>query len=251
MIDILTHFKKHDISTEDIMYIYRNEKRTIIHCADGTENSSLIPIHELRNFLSESDFVDIAKGVLVNCSRIVNISDDGVYTMTDGKTFQGRKRCLSAHKRLRHEIHLDIPSVNAAFFPPMGLFEKCSVLDDMPLAYCVIELVFDENGHGVDFIFRYCNRQMAVVEGIPISEMINRSFYEVFKNGNKKWLVTYADVALNGSERIFTDFSPEIGKELKIYCYQPEPGFCSCILIPSDTSCYGSCTSADKKHSNP
>ena len=34
---------------------------------------------------------------------------------------------------------------------------------------------------------------MAVVEGIPVSEMLNRSFYEVFENGDKKWLVTYAD----------------------------------------------------------
>lgn len=50
----------------------------------------------------------------------------------------------------------------------------------MPLAFCVIELVFDEKGHGVDFVFRYCNEMMADVEGIPISEMINRSFYEVF-----------------------------------------------------------------------
>lgn len=58
----------------------------------------------------------------------------------------------------------------------------------MPVAYCVIELVFDAEGHGVDFVFRYCNKQMEVVEGIPIEEMLNRSFYEVFKNGDKKWL---------------------------------------------------------------
>ena len=84
----------------------------------------------------------------------------------------------------------------------------------MPLAFCVIELVFDEKGHGVDFVFRYCNEMMADVEGIPVSEMINRSFYEVFENGDKKWLVTYADVALNGNKRILTDYSPEIDKHL-------------------------------------
>ena len=39
-------------------------------------------------------------------------------------------------------------------------------MDEMPLAYCVIELVFDEDGHGIDFIFRYCNKEMAVVEGV-------------------------------------------------------------------------------------
>lgn len=56
----------------------------------------------------------------------------------------------------------------------------------MPLAFCIIELVFDAEGHGVDFVFRYCNDEMAVVEGIPVSEMLNRSFYEVFENGDKK-----------------------------------------------------------------
>lgn len=110
--------------------------------------------------------------------------------------------------------------------------EKCTLWDKIPLAFCVIELVFDEKGHGVDFVFRYCNEMMADVEGIPISEMINRSFYEVFENGDKKWLVTYADVALNGNKHTLTDYSPEIDKHLTIYRYQPIPGYCACILIP-------------------
>ena len=80
-------------------------------------------------------------------------------------------------------------------------------MDEMPLAYCVIELVFDEDGHGVDFIFRYCNKEMAVVEGVPVEES-NRSFYEVFRNGDRKWLVSYADVALNGTKHTLKDFSP-------------------------------------------
>ena len=79
----------------------------------------------------------------------------------------------------------------------------------MPLAFCVIELVLMKRSR-VDFVFRYYNEMMADVEGIPISEMINRSFYEVFENGDKKWLVTYADVALNGNKHALTDYSPEI-----------------------------------------
>lgn len=102
----------------------------------------------------------------------------------------------------------------------------------MPVAYCVIELVFDEDGHGVDFVFRYCNKHMAVEEGIPVEEMLNRSFYEVFKNGDRKWLISYADVALNGTKRTLHDYSPEIDKNLTIYCYQPQPGYCACVLVP-------------------
>ena len=74
---------------------------------------------------------------------------------------------------------------------------------------------------------------MAVVEGVPVEDMIDRSFYEVFENGDRKWLVTYADVALNGTKHMLHDYSPEIDQTLTIHCYQPCPGYCACVLIPS------------------
>ena len=79
----------------------------------------------------------------------------------------------------------------------------------------------------------YPTENIVVVEGVPVSEMLNRSFYEVFENGDKKWLVTYADVALNGNKHILQDYSPEINKTLTIYCFQPASGYCACVLIPS------------------
>lgn len=118
--------------------------------------------------------MSISKGIVVCRSHIVNISNDGVYTMSDG---------------------------------------------------C-----------GVDFIFRYCNAEMATVEGVPVEEMLNRSFYKVFPNGDKKWLVSYADVALNGTKHTLHDYSPEIDKNLIIHCYQPEPGYCACVLQVTDQS---------------
>lgn len=97
--------------------------------------------------------------------------------MSDGRSFQGRRRGLSDHRRLRAEIR----RVDAQPRPmSMSLLEKCSLLDDMPLAFCIIELVFNEDGRGVDFIFRYCNAEMATIEGVPVEEMLGRSFYEVF-----------------------------------------------------------------------
>ena len=56
----------------------------------------------------------------------------------------------------------------------------------------------------------YPTENIVVVEGVPVSEMLNRSFYEVFENGDKKWLVTYADVALNGNKHILQDYSAEV-----------------------------------------
>ncbi|CCO04661.1 hypothetical protein predicted by Glimmer/Critica [Ruminococcus bicirculans (ex Wegman et al. 2014)] len=66
--------------------------------------------------------------------------------------------------------------------------------------------------------------------------MLNRSFYEVFRNGDRKWLVSYADVALNGTKHTLKDFSPEIGKDLTIYCYQPNS-----VSVPA-SCCQNKCT---------
>lgn len=229
MTDLNTYFQKHNLCAENILYIYRKDRKTVIQRTDGEEFALFIPVHSILSALPESEFLSISKGIVVCRSHIVDISKDGVYTMSDGRTFQGRKRGLSSHRRLRTEIGL------AGTKPhPLSMLEKCSLLDDMPLAYCVIELVFNAEGHGVDFIFRYCNAEMAVMEGVPVEEMLNRSFYEVFRNGDKKWLVAYADVALNGTKRILHDYSPEIDKYLTIHCYQPEPGYCACVLQVTD-----------------
>ena len=189
------YFERKNIKISDIFYLTRQNPHTIITLSSGESITTTIPIKELMLYLPEEDFLNISKGVVLRKNQIVHISDEGLYTMTDGAVFQGRKRNLSQHKQIRKALGAE--------------------------------------GHGVDFVFRYCNDEMAVVEGIPVSEMLNRSFYEVFENGDKKWLVTYADVALNGNKHILQDYSPEIDKTLTIYCFQPASGYCACVLIPS------------------
>ena len=231
--NVLHFFERKNIDISNILYLTRQNPLTKITFFDGKEILTAIPVKEIAIYLPDEEFVNITKGVLLRKSQIVNISGDGLYTMTDGSVFQGRKRNISQHKQLRQALGLSKEQdEKAEKMVPLELLEKCSILNDMPLAFCVIELVFDANGRGVDFVFRYCNEEMAVVEGIPVSEMLNNSFYEVFKNGDKKWLVTYADVALNGTKVVLHDYSPEIGKDLSIYCFQPHPGYCACILIP-------------------
>ena len=231
--NVLHFFERKNIDIANILYLTRQNPHTKITFFDGKEILTAIPVKEIAIYLPDEEFVNITKGILLRKSQIVNISDDGLYTMTDGSVFQGRKRNISQHKQLRQALGLSKEQdAKAEKMIPLELLEKCSILNDMPLAFCVIELVFDANGRGVDFVFRYCNEEMAVVEGIPVSEMLNNSFYEVFKNGDKKWLITYADVALNGTKVVLHDYSPEIGKDLSIYCFQPHPGYCACILIP-------------------
>ena len=239
MKNIDRYFKRHHIEPDHILSVYCHGRNTVICLDSGEEVSSSLRMYEVMELLPEDAYITICRGTLLRRDAILSISDDGIYTMMDGRTFHGRKRYLSEHKKLREELGLNASTAlpqSLADEPliPLNLFEKCSLLDDMPVAYCIIELVFDKEGHGIDFVFRYCNKYMEVVEGVPVEAMVDHSFYEVFKNGDRKWLVAYADVALNGVQRILHDYSPEIDKDLTIYCYQPEPGYCACILVTNE-----------------
>lgn len=236
------YLTKEQINPEHILYAHSVRDKVALCFDTGEEKMTILRFAELIELLPADDFVIVRRGTVLRKKAIVSISNDGVYTMLDGRTCQGLKRSMVPHKKLRSELGLGgtlQPPQPAGERDritrlPLTLLEKCSLIEDMPVAYCIIEIVFDEKGHGIDFIFRYCNKQMAVVEGVPVEDMVNHSFYEVFKNGDRKWLVAYADVALNGVSHTLRDYSPEIDKNLTIHCYQPEPGYCSCVLLAED-----------------
>lgn len=151
------------------------------------------------------DFICVNKGIVVAKNQI-NYIADGIYHMLDGAEFQGRKRTAAAHKKLNATLH---QSIADSIETVVDIRNRFSILDNMPIAFCVIELIFNNDGHGIDFVFRYCNNEMAVIEGKTIEEMMNHSFFSVFPNADKKWLVAYTDVAVNGSSRYIRDYSPK------------------------------------------
>lgn len=223
---IAKFFDKNNIKIEDIKYILRDDKKTNIHMQDGKVVSTFIPIKNFSDELTPFDFLNINKGIIIS-KKLIDHIDDSVYYLTDGTHFEGRKRTIGTHKHINELI-----KVKGEALSNIDIAKRFSVLDDMPAAFCVIELVFNQNGTGVDFIFRYCNKEMETVEGKPISEMLNHSFYKVFPKADKKWLVAYSKVAITGERTSFKDYSPEIGKDLLIKCFQPMEGFCACILTP-------------------
>ena len=155
MRDIARFFVRYQIDPENLLYLTREEQRTVLHLLDGSTVTTSIPQKEIRAWLGDEDFINICKGVTVRKDQIVDISRAGVYTMTDGRTFQGRQRHLAEHKLLRQEL---MPlSSERGDEAPKSLLKKCTLMDALPLAFCVIELTFDAAGHGVDFVFRYCN----------------------------------------------------------------------------------------------
>lgn len=230
---ILQFLKKKEIDPQQIECILRVDGKTCVCTTDGREAYTRAPVKDFAAALPDYPFISVNKGTLA-ASRHIAYTNNGTYYLRSGRSLQGRKRTAAAHR-----------NINAALLksrmdqkeppPAMPLPERLSLLDDMPVAFCVIELVFDENHRAADFIFRYCNKAMAVFRGKTPAEILNRSFSELFPSADLKRLRFYVDVVETGTPVSFCDYSAEIGKDIFMRCFRPAEGLCACLLTSADT----------------
>ena len=73
MTDLNTYFQKHGFCAENILYIHRKDRKTVIQRTDGEEFALFIPVHSILSALPESEFLSIIKGIVVCRSHIVDI----------------------------------------------------------------------------------------------------------------------------------------------------------------------------------
>lgn len=224
---IMKFLRKNNIHISNIKYLLRQENKTCIYMTDGRVVKTFITVKDLYEILIPYDYISINKGTVVSRGQIDHI-ENCTYHVKDGVRLEGRKRGAATHKFLNKSLHQD----PAKTLSP-NIRTRFSVLDDMPIAFCVIELIFNKNGTGIDFVFRYCNKEMLLLEGMDTLEILDQSFYQAFPNGDKKLLAAYTDVALNGGSCRLKTYSARIHRELIIKCFQPLENFCACILIPA------------------
>lgn len=225
-------FAKKNIPFQDIIYFVRKNHKTELHLTNGNTIITYLPIKVLLSVIPEGIFLSINKGIVVGKAHITHILNN-VYTMVDGASFVGRVRTPGRHLLNKYELmsNPELSKASKIKADKSHLAGQFNILEDLPLPFTVVELVFDQEGRGMDFIFRYCNKEMLSMFGLTEDGIINRSLYEVFKYADKKWMVTYADVAMNGTSRIFTTFSYILQTNISVYCYQPAPNFCAYAIV--------------------
>ena len=109
-----------------------------------------------------------------------------------------------------------------------------SSFEYLPIAFTDIEMVFNEESHAVDWIFRYANQELARLEKLSLNQLLGKSFGSLFSNMDSKWLRSYERSALYGEVLELMDYSPEIDTNLKVICFPTFKGHCGCILFDLD-----------------
>lgn len=107
---------------------------------------------------------------------------------------------------------------------------KVQIFDNSPLAFCVIRIDMEE-GSPADWHFVYCNDALARLEGVPKDELLQKSFYEIFPEGSRKWLSAYYRAAYYMEPQSFEDISEKIGMYLHIDIIPTgREGYCASIM---------------------
>ena len=67
MNDLHEWFQKNDLCPENILYLYRSDRKTVVHRMDGEEAALYAPLLSVLSVLPENLFLNISKGIAVCC----------------------------------------------------------------------------------------------------------------------------------------------------------------------------------------
>ena len=230
-ITIISDRKKAVLGISHILYVLMDGKTAKIHIMDGKVFETRTPLKELEVQLGEG-FIKIHRGCIVSAMAIHDITD--CVNLSNGETLE---YTIRKKKHIIEQLHAKqkriigtfttegVPSTTEEYRSYYSSFEH------MPFAFTDIEMVFNEEKHAVDWIFRYGNHALAKLEKLPLERLIGSSFRSLFSNMDSKWLKSYERAALYGEIGEVIDYSPEIDTFLKVICFPTFKGHCGCILF--------------------
>ena len=230
-ITIISNRKKLVIGVSTILYVLMVRKNAEIHVSGGKVYETRATLGELETKLGDG-FIKVHRGCIVSAMAIHDITDS--INLSNGEsliyTMRKKNEIIDQFHEKQKSVISDftrdgIPKTEEEYHNHYISF------DAVPFAFADIEMVFDEERHAVDWIFRYGNSALAKLEKVPLERLIGSSFGSLFSNMDSKWLRNYERATLYGETIEIVDYSPEIDTYLKVICFPTFKGHCGCILF--------------------
>lgn len=242
VLTIIADKKTINIPLHTILYIIMEGNNALVHLQSGQVYQSRITFAEIESLLDDN-FIKVKRGCMVSVFAIHNITDKVNLVNGEMLDYASRHRTeliSQFHKKQEKLIRCFNESVSLN--TEEEYHKHYELFDGLPIAFCDIEMIFDEKFKAVDWIFRYANASLAELEKVPLKQLIGNRFGTLFPDMDVKWLRTYERAALLGETIKIIDYSREIDTYLDIICFPTFKGHCGCILF--DISKINSCRQA-------
>jgi diguanylate cyclase len=100
-----------------------------------------------------------------------------------------------------------------------------SLFDNMNEGFALHEIVVNQDGQPIDYRFLDANHAFELITGLQIDRIKNKTVKEVFPNTEQYWIDTYGDVAINGKNLKFSNYSSELDKHFNVNVYSPQANY--------------------------
>ncbi|MDD6278635.1 MAG: LytTR family transcriptional regulator DNA-binding domain-containing protein [Oscillospiraceae bacterium] len=222
------------IEIDKIIYVLMKRQDAEIHVYGDKTYVTRITCVELKKQLGES-FIEIRRGCIVSAMAIRSVTKK--VNLINGESLRYTER---RRKEIRTGLYQKQQDIIRSFGDddtpktPEEYRQHYICYENAPFAFADIEMVFDEESHALDWIFRYGNEALAKLEMFPLERLIGSTFGSLFENMDSKWLRFYEKAVLYGEVMEINDYSPEIDADLKVICFPTFRGHCGCILFNAD-----------------
>ncbi len=98
--------------------------------------------------------------------------------------------------------------------------DKNNIIDQLQEAYVLHEMVFDEFGNPVDYIFLEGNKKFEELTGLLFNEIKNKSVLQVLPGTDKNLIKNYGEVVKTGKPFLETVFVKETGKYFRVSVFK-------------------------------
>lgn len=232
-IELTVNRQKRYVAVDKIRYIKISDKLCNIYLKNQPTIQIFISIAEIEKMLPKEEFARISRNIIVAFSSIQSIRDTiRLYNQEELTYSMRRKKELLMGYQEYIERVLIAGKVNDYQEIESNRFKRdYRCFDKMPIPFAIIEIVVNADRKSTDFIFRYANQALAVLENTTLDAIINHSFYnELFEETDENWLELYTEVAFHGGYKEVVQYSIEVDKILRVQCFQPYYGYCGCML---------------------
>lgn len=230
-ITIISSGRKIVLNTGTILYVLMTNKIVEIHVSGGKIYLTRMTLSKLEKELGDG-FIKVHRGCIVSAMAIHSISDNINLNNGESLIYTIRKKnqiieqfCSKQKSIISNFRKEGIPTTDEDYRKYYSSFEN------LPFVFTDIEMVFNDESHAVDWIFRYGNSALAKLEKMSLEQLLGSSFGSLFSNMDSKWLRSYERATLYGEILEIIDYSPEIDTYLKVICFPTFKGHCGCILF--------------------
>ncbi len=106
-------------------------------------------------------------------------------------------------------------------------------IEYLPEAFAYHQVITDDDGKPVDYIFLEVNPAFEEMTGLKRKEVVGKKVTEVLpgiEKGNFDWIGTYGQVAFSGKPARFESYSEPLGRWYEVSVYSDKPGFFGTIF---------------------